>query len=478
MWTSEERKTSVRPIMRWHYLTFALFSFILADCPILFAQTAGVPTVIQSPHLLDLRAAAKIAIENAPILDTAQKTELISDREYKTNWAKLLPSLDFTAVHGLLNNIPIAAGGTLFETNPTAPWYSSLNLGLTENLYDNGVTLTNTSIADLKRDLAHVAYLKARDTLVLDVATQFYQYSLNTALFEIRKQQEATLQKQFQTLQSQYHQGFKTKSDFLRLKAQVQRAELERINAQNNIQIALIELQRLMGVGIPKERSNLTPSEISGFSPLVATRGQKNSELFPGTKPALAGTYDYRTQQLQNEVNEKTVTFAEREYWPRIQVTGMATYSNLNYVNSGLPFTATNQLSWNALLTLQYNFWDWGIRRRNVEIARYNRDILDNTVTQLVLDANSAINNLMIELFRVQKTYGLTRELLELEEESYQNLEGQYREGKVAYLDLITGLDTLLDAKVQFYTSYFDALKNFAKYKFYEGTLYEALIEK
>ena len=85
---------------------------------------------------------------------------------------------------------------------------------------------------------------------------------------------------------------------------------------------------------------------------------------------------------------------------------------------------------------------------------------------------------IMADISRISRNYKLSQELLSLEEESNRNLEVQYHEGKVTYLDLITSLNNLLDAKVQFYTSYFEALQTIAKYRFYEGNIYGTLVEK
>jgi outer membrane protein TolC len=56
-----------------------------------------------------------------------------------------------------------------------------------------------------------------------------------------------------------------------------------------------------------------------------------------------------------------------------------------------------------------------------------------------------------------------------------KNIEQDYREGKVVYLDLITGLTALLNAKVNFFSTYFAAQQALAQYHFYEGTIADAV---
>ncbi len=439
-------------------------------------------TASATPKPLSLPGAVRIALESSPVFDSAKKTKAIRELEYQSASAKLLPSADFTTTNGWQNNIPLkgsAAAGSTPAVNSTAPWASSLKLGLTENLYDNGLSITNRNIAKLNSDLASINFLKARDSLILDIAAEFYRFSLASALMEVRDQQLAILQKQFKTLSNQYRQGLKTKNDFLRLKSQVQRAEIDRISAENNITLSAAELRKLMGV-------SFNNSEPPSFEPLPVKADQHLDAAFPHAAPAMENIYEYQLKKIQEEVDEKNITLAERKYWPQVSLASGITYTNQNYLYSSKNFAAEQQpswaagqqLTWNALVTLQYNIWDWGTQRRDVEIARYNRDIQRNTLDQGLLEINAKIAGIMADISRIGKSYKLSRELLALEEESNRNLETQFREGKVTYLDLITGLNNFLDAKVQFYTTYFDTLQISAKYKFYEGKLYEVVVGK
>ena len=420
---------------------------------------------------LSLKDSIRFALEHSPQLDTAKRTQAIRELERRNAVAKILPSLDFSTTNGLQNNIPISGtSATLLTPNPAAPWYSSLNLGVTENLYDNGISLTGIDVANLSGELAKIGTLRSRDSLALDVATAFYQFSLSGMLLEVKKQQEGVLEKQFKTLSSEYTQGFKTRSDYLRLNAQVRRAEIDRISSENLLDLAVTELRRLLGVA--------SGGELATFEAIQVDPTQTVEITFPEIAPPFENYYDYRITKIQEELNGKNVLLVKRNYWPQASVSSGVAYSNQNYLNSTTPFSEGHQLSWNALLLLQYNIWDFGTRRRNVEISEYNQAIQENTLSQGIVDLRSKTANLMSNLLRIKRNYRLSQELLSLEVQSNRNMESQYREGKVTYLDLITELNSLLDAKVQFYSTYFEALTSIAQYRFYEGKIYESIVEK
>ena len=423
---------------------------------------------------LSLKDSLRWALDNSPTFDSARKTQAMRELEATSAYAKMLPSLDFTTTNGLQNNLILNGLGstdTLTTPNPTAPWYSYMNLGITENLYDNGVSWTNSRIANLNKRLASVSYFKSRDSLALDLATEFYHYSLAVALLEVRKQQQDILGKQFKSLTSEYHQGFKNRSDYLRFKAQVQKAQIDRIAAENSLIESKMNLRKIMGV-------NYKAQDFPDFIPVQITQDQKLVRLLKAETLSMEKAYEFQTAQIQKEINDKTVDLTVRNYWPQVSVTSGVNYSNQNYINTNTDFNSNYQLNWNALLTLTYNLWDWGTRKRDVEVAKFNRDIENNTLDQTLLETDAAMKTLVADMERVSLTFNLTYELLALEQETNRDLERNYREGKISYLDLVTELQNLLDAKVQYYTSYFDVLINSAKYKYYEGKIYDSLVEE
>ena len=438
-----------------------LFGILLAG-----SALAQVPST-------SLKELLHFALEHSPVLDTAKRNKSVRELEIQSAIGKFKPNLDLTSTLGLQNNVPIAtqdAGASLLTNNPSAPWYSSLSLGLTETLYDNGVSLNQLDVAHLNQRLAEIQWRKARASLVLDVATEYYHFSLASVLLQVRKKQQEVLDKQFETLKGQYYQGFKTKSDFLRLKTQVQRAELDRISSENDIVLSQTNLRKLIGVQIAgTDRPVLFDPENLEQEPLPVTS-------FPKEAPKVQSFYDSKIAEIQEEINGQTVDLVRRQFLPRLNLAAGMTYSNQNFVNGQSDFMAGNQLSWNVLATIQYNLWDWGTRRRDIDVAVHNEEIQRNSLRQNLLEVNSQIQAVMAELARGQRSLKLSRELLEMETESNQTLEAQYREGKVSYLDLVTSLDNFLNAKISLYSSHFGALQSLVKYYYYEGTLYERLM--
>lgn len=138
---------------------------------------------------LSLQDSVRFALSHTPEVSSAQKTHRVSELQYTNSWAKLLPSLDLWTQNGFQNNLPDPDFLSAPSENPTGPWSSRLGLSLKQNLYDNGESLIQMSIADLNQELARVNQLKTRDSVILQVTQEFYGFSESSALLEVMHQQ-------------------------------------------------------------------------------------------------------------------------------------------------------------------------------------------------------------------------------------------------------------------------------------------------
>jgi outer membrane protein TolC len=102
------------------------------------AGLVNAATSSSETEKFDLKKAIAFAIENSPTFDSIKRQLSIAQLDEKSAEAKLLPSLDLTATHGILDTSP---------RSTTSPWSSEFNLGITESLYDNGEFIKINSLS-------------------------------------------------------------------------------------------------------------------------------------------------------------------------------------------------------------------------------------------------------------------------------------------------------------------------------------------
>jgi outer membrane protein TolC len=421
-----------------------------------FSASAFAVTDLPS-QVFDLKKSIQFAIEHSPAFDTLKRQVSIAEFEKKSASARFLPSLDLSATHGLQDSSPRTSG----------PWGSELRLDLVENFYDNGVTQTNYEIAVFKRKQAELIFQEKSNRISLDIVTQFLIYSLNVKLLEIQDKQVKLVNKQYNLISKDYYQGIKTKNDFLRFKTQVSRYEIDLVNSKNAVEKSKQELQRLIGVEL------LTQSNID-FVPFALGTIE---EFFPESSLRIEDHLQYKVAEVQKEINKLDYDLVRKKNLPEWFVSSGVSYGSSQYLGKGQSFTQNDQLSWNALLTVKYNFFDWGVRSNDRQIAAEKNIVLDNGLKSDLLILKSDLNQFIINISQVKRNYGLAKELLSLEKNNIDFVEVEYRNGKIQYLDLITGLNNLTDAQIRFYSAASDLQSLKFTSLYHQGKLYEELIK-
>lgn len=405
---------------------------------------------------LDLKKAVQFAVERSPSLEAIRREVTITDMQKKNSLSVMLPQLDLSSRHGLSDRDPSLGLNR---------HVSEFGLGVTETLYDNGISLLNYDSSKINRRIAQLSYENERDRLAYSIASQFLELSLVTRLLEVQKTQYDIIQRQFNSISSQYKQGVKTRRDYLRFKSELRRSEIQLQNAQTRVQNTSADLIKLLA-----STSEVSSTAFRFEAEPVAVATVKS---VPKQKPKVENHWIFQVAKLRSEIFENEIDIARRNYYPNVDLRGGASYGSNNYWKTGSDFKDNDFTSWNAILTVNFNLWDWGIRNRNIMIAKDRKIQREKTIETELNEFIAANEKLMTNLVLSNNNFVTAQELLTIETEGYAFLESEYRNGRVTYLDLILGLRDLLNAKIQMFTSFYDLRTQLLQYKYHQGSLYE-----
>ncbi len=411
--------------------------------------------VVQAAEL-GLREIVEFGLKNAPQFQKTRNDLTVSGLNLEVASSKFLPSLDLTTVQGYQDGDP---------TTKTNPWAGDLTLSLTETLYDNGTNYVGHSIAKLENRKAKIQFEKDRDEFCLNIIRAFNSYSLSGQVALVQKFQHDLLLKQFKSIERKYRGGEKTRVEYLRFKARLQRANLSLKAAANNKKKFAEDLKALIGWS----------RDI--FQVKLETPGKQSFSSKSLTTPLLDNHYDYRIAELTKTVNDESVSLVKRKHYPELYLSGNVIYNNSDYLSGGDTFDRNGQTDWSALLTLKYNLWDWGIRRRELAVAKISRDSLGYSIDSTLLTLKAKISKLMLDISQLTENYKLNKELVELEKKSFNSLQKDYRRGRTTFLDLVNAVDNYTTAQESFYRNYFDLSSSTAEHNFHQGKLYEVIIK-
>jgi outer membrane protein len=406
----------------------------------------------------DLKDAVNYAIENSPESKSARDTLKIAELEKESSLRNFFPSLDFTSTHGISDTDP---------RTKAKPWASQFELSLTESIYDNGINQNKYNTAKERLAAENLKYENQKNKITLQITNQYLNYVLKLQLSEINSRQYEYVKKQYDLTAKYYYQGMKTKKDYLRFKTQLSRSQINLANAINDAKLAKIELTKAIGI-------NSSSAADLEFKKIVIDDLSPEGLL---TIPALAEHPLYQTSVIAKKVNELKAELEQKDQFPQISVSTGITYGSSDYLGTGDRYTDNDQIGWNALVTIKYNLWDWGIRDRNSQIAQLNRHVADNDLDSDILQLDSELRQLEITKLETKNNYALAKELLGYETESRDNIQMEYKNGKASFLDLISSLDDFADAETKFLTAAKDLKQTHFEILYHQGKLYDQIIQ-
>jgi outer membrane protein len=423
-------------------------------------ETEAAPVVVKTKRAsIGSRALPRLvalAEENSPVIMKYKNNMQAVSLEQENAFSVMLPSLDIESNNGLQN----------VQTSGGSPYVSNFRLFATENLYDNGLNLIRLKIADLKFERARLEYEFFRDQQLLNVAVAYLDWSNFSKMRDIDENKRDLLKRQFNAVESQYKQGLKSKRDVLRIETEIRRLEIDIMTRDNDIDINFQKMASAAGL----RREDLEKEDLEAEETKPYASFEANPHELKVSDHRRKQILDFAHRQAQLEVG-----FDQRDYWPRLNLTGNLSYAVNNYIDSLAAGGRTG--TWNAtgLVTLSYNIWDWGLRSRRVELSKIKAKNVEADNNTELYSLSNDIRDVWNRVRQFRDTVRMTRELLVIEQQSYNILEAEYRNGRASYLDLITNLNSLIDARYKFTTAYFNMKKQQMQYAFHNGDLYDRL---
>lgn len=440
-------------------MSLAIPVFALTFAAQLFALTQVHAAIRDQSHYISPKQAVAIAIEKSP-LHLSAKNALESARlEKKNAFATFLPSLDLSSSYGFRGLNPDTNDETL-ETNKV----SRTTLSLTETLYDNGENYKRNRIADYGEQAALINYNQTKAQVIMQAVLAYYRYTIALQNLKFTQMNFNELERLSKLVSNQFHQGLKTRKDFLSFKTRAQRGRLDVIDAENRVTDTRATL--LATIGLSPDAQVLFDETVKPILPPGALSTDFDINNLP----------EMRTLDLQQKIDELQIALVRRQIWPELNLVGALSYGSSDYWDTGTRWANNDQSEWSVLLNLNFNILDWGVRSRNIRITEVNRNSLMQTKRIQLHEAQKDLEIFKLDVARSAERYKLSKELQKMEEDTFKLLERDYRGGQATYLELTTGLANLLDAQSRGQEANFDQASLYLRWKYYKGTLSENTI--
>ena len=216
----------------------AVYADTMSPTDIVLSGTRSTP-----PAAVPLQVAIATAVTNRP-----EMLDAIMQREAAREWVdrsrnQRSPRINFFADYAVEND---RFSGT---SENLEGWLAGVEATL--NIWDGGKIRGETAQAQSQYDQAQLREQALRLAIELEVRTAWNQAAEASEILEASEQVIAQADEALRLAENRFSAGAITQLDVLSSQLELTQAKLERITAERNFTIALIELQRATGTLIP-----------------------------------------------------------------------------------------------------------------------------------------------------------------------------------------------------------------------------------
>jgi outer membrane protein TolC len=384
--------------------------------------------------VISLDECIKIALGNNPQINAAFHDILASDARVKQVWSNYFPQISWQTGYTRLRQLQLSdALGENLEFN----YYLLGQISLQQMLYDFGVTQNQATI----RKLDYEGYKKTFEATVNDVIyqTKSAYYNLLYACENRLVAQDSVDKYQifYNQAKAYYKSGTNPKVDVTIAQTNLSNAKLKLIQAENSVNLAMAQLNNVMGVPYI-ERYDI--KERLEFNPINLTF-EKAIEIAQNSRPEL------KLAQIKVEGVNQTVKLTKKSYFPTVSFEAQYQRGGKTW-NSNYGFNIGGYLTFptvNAMLV-----------RNEIKEAKYlySKELANakNTMNSIYLEIQTAY--LKVEEKRNQLPVAVIQ--VKQAKENYELSFGRYRVGEGSPTELKDAENTYEEAQLTYYNSLYE----------------------
>jgi len=265
--------------------SFLLLSFCLA-------------TVVSAQQQLTLEQCIAIALENNRNIKQQELNKQNREIAYNQARADFLPNLNASAGQNFVYGRSIGLDNTYQNANSSQ---TSFSIGSDITLFD-GLRMKHNIDARRSDVNASQADLdKIRDDIVISVSTAFLQVLLNKELLQISEDQIELTNANIAQRSELIKNGKMAEGEIYELEAQKAKEELNRVQAESNLKLALLDLAQIMEIENVSDLDITAPpaEKLIGESVLLSSDVVYQNALI--NRPKISGA-NFRLESAQKEV--------------------------------------------------------------------------------------------------------------------------------------------------------------------------------
>lgn len=377
------------------------------------------------------------ALENNRNIKQQELSRRQREIAYSQARADLLPSINASAGESFVFGRSIGLDNVYQNTNSSQ---TSFGIGADITLFD-GLRMKHNIDARKAEMYASEADLeKMQDDIVMSVSTAFLQALLNKELLRIAENQLETTQADITRRQELVNSGKMARGELLEQEAQQATEELNRVQAESNLRLALLDLAQIMELEEFDDFDITAPPAESLISetPLLASETVYESALL--NRPEL------RSMRYRLESSEKELLMAKSQYYPSLSFganMGTGYYNMSGRNNDAFHTQLRNNMSNSLGFNLRIPIFNKFQIRNSVENARLSIANTRLEMDKTRIDLRKKIEQAFYNAVGAKSRWEAAQKSVKASRESYRFAEEKYESGRANSYELFLAKNNL-----------------------------------
>jgi outer membrane protein TolC len=377
---------------------------------------SGAPTIVPVDRPITVKEAVAAALEHQSQIAIAAANAAAAAGRTRQALSAYFPTLSLSAEHNRIG--PAATGGTgAVGGRFTVGGYTTSIAG-TQLIYDFGKTPSQVGQARQSEESALDSLAQTRQDTVNQVKQAYYSLLQNQRLVEVQRSNVASQRAHLDEARARFTAGVAPRADVVTAETALASATFNLATAQNTAAVSRVTLNTALGIDV---RTPVIVQQAEEPAPAVT----------PATlvEEALARRRDIAQLRAQVSAAENALRAARTTNLPDLLLVGA-------YGLRGGTFPGDTR-SWSYGVSLQWPFFDVGVTRGGIEVARAN---VQGARAQLIQGEQTASSEVVQAYLNVQtaaqKVTSAAAEVANAEE-SVRVATGRYQAGVAIYIEVI-----------------------------------------
>ncbi len=310
---------------------------------------------------------------------------------------------------------------------------TSFDLGSSMTLFSGFKMINQIEYQKFRKKAAEMNRLNATDDLAFKVMSSYFDVLYYQGVLEIAKKQVEASGINLKKVERQVELGMKSKTDLFEMKANYESEELKRIQAENYLKSANLQLRQYMNL---TDTTSMVLADEQ--SPVVATNIPERQNLF---NSYLGWSPYFQAYQAQLKASRKQLSISRSYLYPILTANGAigSGYSETNKNNTNKVIGFNTQIDNNfsqclgASLSIPI-FGRWGYRS-NITKAKLEVEQAQNTLDEQKQKIYFEMQNNLNDLEAIEKEYNQYQKQLEADQLAFQAAEKKIEQGFVSVVD-------------------------------------------